>query len=84
MHGIDDKKHALNEYCKHNDIDMRYVAFLGNDINDKEAMELVGYSLCPSDAHSSIKLISDYVFDAGGGEGVVRELLDKINEQKGE
>ena len=46
-------------------------------------MELVGYKLCPSDAHSSIKIISDYVLDAKGGSGVIRELMDIIVEQKG-
>ena len=32
--------------------------FIGNDINDREVMEFVGYPLCPSDAHYSIKNIS--------------------------
>lgn len=84
LQGIEDKKKTLIDYCKNNDIDILSVAFLGNDINDKKAMELVGFSLCPSDAHESIKLISNYVFTAKGGAGVIRELLDIIIEHKGE
>ncbi|SVD33713.1 uncharacterized protein METZ01_LOCUS386567, partial [marine metagenome] len=38
---------------------------------------------CPSDAHNSIKAISDHVLKTKGGHGVVRELLDLIIEQKG-
>ena len=82
--GIEDKKKTIIDYCKNHDIDILSVAFLGNDINDKKAMQLVGFPLCPSDAHESIKSISKYVFTAKGGAGVVRELLDIIIEQKGE
>ena len=84
LQGIENKKMSLIDYCKDNDIDLKNVAYVGNDINDKEAMEIVGTTYCPSDSHESIKTISDYVFKTKGGEGVIRELLDLIIEQKGE
>ena len=70
--------------CKQKNIDLGNVAFIGNDINDKEAMEIVGTRFSPSDAHESIKYISDYVFETKGGEGVIRDLLDFLIKQKGE
>ena len=54
------------------------VAHLGNDINDKEAMEAIGITFCPADAHESIIEISDHVLNTKGGDGVIRELLDLI------
>ena len=78
-----DKKDVLMNYCKKNDIDLKNVAYVGNDINDKEAMEIVGYSFCPGDAHGSIKKISNHILDTKGGNGVIRELLDFINNKKG-
>ena len=84
LQGIKNKKQVLIDYCKNNDIDITFTAFVGNDINDKEAMQVVGFPLCPSDAHESIKSISNYVFKAKGGAGVVRELLDIVIEEKGE
>lgn len=46
-------------------------------------MEIVGYAFCPADAHESIKEISDHVFQAKGGCGVIRELFEYlINEKK--
>ena len=84
LQGIENKKDVLINFCQKNDYDLEYVAYVGNDINDKEAMEIVGYSFCPSDAHGSIKKISNHILDTKGGNGVIRELLDFINNKKGE
>ena len=78
IQGVDNKRKFLTEYCKNNGFDLEKVLFIGNDINDMEVMEFVGYPLCPSDAHRSIKNISKYIFDKKGGEGIIRELLDHI------
>lgn len=82
LRGIDNKKAALMDYCQKNDIDLKNVAYVGNDINDKDAMEIAGFTFCPADAHKSIKAISDHILKTKGGNGVVRELLDFIIEQK--
>jgi YrbI family 3-deoxy-D-manno-octulosonate 8-phosphate phosphatase len=82
--GIDNKRDFLVEHCQNNEIDLEQVAYVGNDINDKEAMEIVGYTFCPADAHNSIKSISDHVLKTKGGNGVIRELLDLLIKQKEE
>ena len=82
--GIDNKKDALMNYCQANNIDLQKVAYVGNDINDKEAMEIAGITFCPADAYESIKVISDHVLKTKGGYGVIRELFDLIIERKGE
>ena len=69
LQGIENKKVTLIDYCNSNNIDMQKVAYIGNDINDKKVMEIVGYTFCPSDAHESIKMISDYVLKTKGGPG---------------
>ncbi|MCH8012551.1 MAG: HAD hydrolase family protein [Candidatus Marinimicrobia bacterium] len=83
LQGVDNKKAALMDYCKKNDIDIQKAAYVGNDINDKDAMEIVGFTYSPADAHESIKAISDQVLRTKGGHGVIRELLDFIIEKKG-
>ena len=83
LQGIKNKKKTLINYCKKIEIDLKVVAFVGNDINDKKVMEITGSTFCPSDAHDSIKAISDHVLETKGGDGVVRELLDLIIKQKG-
>jgi YrbI family 3-deoxy-D-manno-octulosonate 8-phosphate phosphatase len=83
LQGINNKKDSVLKYCKENDIDIKKVAYVGNDINDKDAMEISGLTFCPSDGHKSIKEISDHILKAKGGNGVIRELLDLLTLQKG-
>jgi 3-deoxy-D-manno-octulosonate 8-phosphate phosphatase (KDO 8-P phosphatase) len=57
-------------------IKLKNIMYVGNDLNDLLAMNLCGYTACPSDSHSSIKLIADVVLKEKGGNGVIRELLE--------
>ena len=83
LQGIDNKKDTLLDYCRKNNYDLEQVAYVGNDINDKDAMELANIKYCPSDAHKSIISISDHVLETKGGDGVIRELLDLLTQQNG-
>ena len=78
LQGIANKKETLINYSRENNITLDKVAYVGNDINDKEAMETVSITFCPADAHDSIKGISNHVLKTKGGDGVIRELLDLI------
>lgn len=75
VQAVDDKKKAVEGYLRRNKIKREKVIFVGNDINDKSAMEFVGIAVAPSDAHPDIKKLSKVVLSAKGGHGVVRELL---------
>lgn len=61
-------------------IEMEDTAFIGNDINDIELMDRVGFAFCPSDAHKDVFKYA-HILEAKGGKGVVRELCDKIKNQ---
>ena len=52
--------------------------FVGNDVNDLKAMNLCGIRVCPSDAHKAVKRRSNFVLKTEGGEGVMREILEKL------
>ena len=65
-----------------NKIDLKNVLFVGNDINDYNAMKTAGHKYCPSDSHESIKSIADYVLSSSGGDGVVREIFDKLKKNR--
>lgn len=84
LNNVSDKAKELKSYCSKNDIHLEDVIYVGNDINDKEIMEVVGCPLCPFDAHESIKNISKHVLTTRGGAGVVRELMDLIIKTRGE
>lgn len=57
-------------------ITLEEVAYLGDDIPDKECMEMVGVCGCPADAVKEIKEISDYVSTKNGGYGAVRDFVE--------
>jgi 3-deoxy-D-manno-octulosonate 8-phosphate phosphatase (KDO 8-P phosphatase) len=84
IQGVDNKALALTDYCKNHQIDLSDVAYVGNDINDLEVMTLVRVTLCPADAHMSIKNISQFILESKGGEGVAREIFDLLTQKRKE
>ena len=78
LNGISNKLETLTNYLAKNDINKSEVLFVGNDINDLEAMKYVGVSVAPNDAHKDIKEIAAHITTACGGQGVIRELFDLI------
>ncbi|MDC0319025.1 HAD hydrolase family protein [Verrucomicrobia bacterium] len=82
LQGVENKSFAISKFCKQKKISMNNVAYVGNDINDYEAMKIVGTTFCSADAHQKIKQISHHVLMSKGGEGVVREILDILTRKK--
>ena len=82
IQSVDDKKSVLLNYLNSKKIKLDEIGYVGNDINDLEVMKLVGFKFCPKDSHFSIREISDYIMEANGGDGVIRELLDFLNKKK--
>lgn len=76
--GALDKKNILNEICSQNNFSYEEIAFIGDDINDKEILSTVGFSVSPKDALPEIKKIVDYISDKKGGKGVFREVAEMI------
>jgi len=75
---IENKKDFLLSFVKDLKVSLNKVLYLGNDINDLEAMKIVGIPVCPNDAFPEIKTISKIVLDRDGGHGVVRNLYDLL------
>ena len=80
LQGVSDKVKAIKIFSTENRYKLDRVLYVGNDLNDYEAMKLCGYSVCPSDSHNKIKNIADIVLKTQGGKGVVRELVEDVLE----
>ncbi len=76
--GCKDKLETIKRICRQWNIDLENVCYIGDDINDIDALKAVGYGCCPNDAISGVKAVSDYIAEAKGGEGVVREIADQL------
>ena len=73
---IEDKLKCLKTIIKEKNIFKEEILYIGNDINDLDAMLFVGYPVAPNDAHESIKNISKIITNKSGGDGVIREVFD--------
>ena len=80
MYNISNKLEALTRYCTKHSFDFQKTIFVGNDINDLEAMQAVAHPVAPSDAHFEIKSIAKLILDSKGGDGVIRELADILKD----
>lgn len=77
--GCEDKLSAIKKYCEQYGIALKNVCYIGDDINDIEAIKMVGLGCCPVDAMPEVKAVAKYVTKAKGGEGVIREVVENIN-----
>ena len=75
--GTDPKLGILQQWCNDMGIDMTQVAYIGDDINDRDIINAVGFTACPADAMSAIKDIVDVVLTRNGGYGCVREFVEE-------
>lgn len=73
-----DKSAALAEYAGSNDIDLKNVMFVGNDVNDLKVMGCVGFPVAVADAHPLVKSCACIVLKRRGGAGVAREIAEDI------
>lgn len=78
--GVEDKAECLKTLAAQRGIPLENIAYMGNDINDLEAMKLVGYPFCPVDAMPEVKRLcgNRRMSFLGGGQGCVRELCEYI------
>lgn len=76
--GVSDKLSLLQDLANRYDLLFEDIAFIGDDMPDYICMQQVGVAISPADAVEDIKKISHYVSARKGGDGVVREILEKI------
>ena len=81
--GCSDKLSAVKDICKRRQISMNHVCYVGDEINDIELMENVGYCCCPADANAHVRTISDYISPCRGGSGVIRDVVDCLFNTRG-
>jgi 3-deoxy-D-manno-octulosonate 8-phosphate phosphatase (KDO 8-P phosphatase) len=76
--GVMDKLSVIRDMAKRHGLSLRHVAYIGDDVNDIEALKAVGLSAAPADSLPQVLKIVDYVCRQKGGEGAVRELAEMI------
>ena len=81
FHGTKDKLQIVTDLCKKENIFLKEVAYIGDDVNCFELLSNIGFAACPNNAVEKIKLIPNIIqLEKNGGEGVVREFIELILE----
>lgn len=75
---IDDKLLPFEELKEKYKLKNENFAYIGDDEFDIPLLKKVGFSACPNNAVPEVKKNVDYICSKNGGEGAVRELIDKI------
>jgi len=73
-----DKEKDLQKFLEATGLQLKEVAYIGDDLPDLTAMTMCGFSACPSDACPEVLDAVDYVSSKRGGDGVVREIAELI------
>ena len=81
-YGVQDKVSFMKKYLSSKIMDeiARFggLIYIGNDLNDLALMNLAGFSVAPKDAHPMVLASADLVLEKAGGEGCVREFIERL------
>lgn len=81
--GIMDKLDVIRAMAHRHGLSLEQVAYIGDDVNDLEALKAVGFSAAPADGLPQVLQAVDYVCRKRGGEGAVREVVEMILDAHG-
>lgn len=77
------KASFLQEFFAREGYAREEIAYCGDDVNDLAAMALCGFVACPADATDPILARADYICSRRGGDGAVRDAVQKILQDDG-
>jgi 3-deoxy-D-manno-octulosonate 8-phosphate phosphatase (KDO 8-P phosphatase) len=77
------KMARIDEFQKESGFKDEDICYVGDEMIDLAVMKRSGFSAAPADGSHEARDVADYVTNAGGGKGVVRELAQFILEAQG-
>lgn len=75
---VKDKQAFVKELATKHQFNLKRTLFMGDDIPDLPVMEVVALSCCPADAVSEVRAAAKYISEKKGGEGCVRDVIEKV------
>lgn len=80
--GVKDKNQVINELANSQGFLLSEIAYMGDDLNDINVLEIVGVPITVQNAIAKNKSISKIIVPLDGGNGCVRYICDLIIENK--
>lgn len=81
---IKDKVSYLNGFIEEHGLNASQIGYIGDDLNDLPAMQMVGYVACPADSCVEVKNIANYISTVKGGYGAVRDIIEHLLRESNE
>lgn len=72
--GTKNKLETIKNICREKGLERTQTAFVGNEVNDKTALQWVGCPLITKDAATELLSYGFHVVPCNGGQGVIREI----------
>ncbi len=79
---LQDKKEAVEEFLWETEFAWDELLYIGDDIIDLEVMEAVGVAVAPPNAIDVVKQVADFITERSGGNGVLREVVERVLEAR--
>lgn len=76
--GIKDKGAFVADLADQHGFDLAGCLFMGDDMPDLPVFGKVGLGCCPADAVNDIKAVAQYISSKNGGDGCVRDVIEKV------
>lgn len=76
--GVKDKVDTAKSLCEELHIEMKDIAFIGDDLNDIRLLKMVGWAGVPDSAPMYVKELATVPLKKNGGEGVFREFVENV------
>lgn len=81
LQGLADKAEAIENYLSKINLTWEDTWYIGNDVNDLEAIRGAKFGICPHDAVKAVKKEVDLILKTDGGYGILSELVTLIESQ---
>lgn len=75
---VSNKRAFMEHWLRDHGFHLKQCAYIGDDINDLEAMASTHIAACPSDALEVVKKKADFICKLPGGRAAVREFIDYL------
>ncbi len=75
---IKNKLEVLQKFIAENNFAKEQILYMGDDVPDVLPMRNAGLACCPADAVQEVKSISQYISPKNGGDGCVRDVIEKV------
>ncbi|MCC9600353.1 HAD hydrolase family protein [Stieleria sp. JC731] len=81
--GVKNKLECVQSVAKTIGCELTEICYIGDDLPDLNPMRSVGLAVAPADAARDVRDAAHWIMGTKGGEGAVRELVERLLRTKG-